>query len=751
MASPLSTRNLVLASARRPWLVVAAWVAGTVVAAGLALSVGGVFRSDIDFTNDEESQVAKELLETVRGKEPLYEQVVVQSPALTVDDPAFETFVGDLVGEIRALTGDIDFVTSTYEIGAVSLISADRHTTLVIARLAGDIEAAAEHMEPLNNVLRERDGADGFTVVTAGRGSLNTTFTEIAESDLATETKALPVAMIILLLVFGAVVAALVPMMLALFAIVLATAAATLLSNAFPLSIFVTNMIVMIGLALGIDYALFILARFREERWQGREKLEAIATAGDTASRAVFFSGSVVVIGLVGMFIVPNSIFRALAIGAIFAAVAAMTVALTLLPALLSLLGDRVNRLSVPFFARNAGAGGSRGVWAGAARRVMARPWLSLVLSAGLLVGLTLPAFGIKLGAPGTDTLPSETQSFRAFQILEQEFSTGRSLPTDIVVQAENVTTPAIAAAISRMQAVVDGDPEIGLNPSLTDGPSADRRISLTTVALPGDMASDEALAALDRLREEIIPAAFEGVDANVYVGGVTAINSDFFDQINGITPIVFAFVLGLSFVLLMLVFRSLVVPLKAILMNLLSVGAAYGMLVLVFQRGVGTELLGLQESPIISAWIPLFLFTILFGLSMDYHVFLLSRIREHYDQSGDNAGSVAFGLRSTANIITGAAAIMIVVFGGFALGDLVEFQQMGFGLAFAVLLDATVVRIVLVPSAMELLGDRNWYLPPWLHWLPDLRVQGASAEAAASRPLATGDQSVLSPGGGSE
>ena len=249
-----------------------------------------------------------------------------------------------------------------------------------------------------------------------------------------------------------------------------------------------------------------------------------------------------------------------------------------------------------------------------------------------------------------------------------------------------------------------------------------------------------EALTALERLREQIVPAAFRDVDADVFVGGQSAGSSDFISLVDRFTPVVFAFVLGMSFLLLLIVFRSLVVPLKAIVMNLLSVGAAYGILVLVFQRGVGAGLFGFQESPIIAAWIPLFLFAVLFGLSMDYHVFLLSRIRERYDRTDDNAGSVAYGLRSTANIITGAAAIMVVVFGGFALGDLVEFQQIGFGLAVAVLLDATVVRLVLVPSAMELLGDRNWYLPSWLQWLPDLRVEGAEAEAAAPQPLVAGE-----------
>ncbi len=740
MASPLSARALAAASARRPWLVVGAWAVGITVVAGVAFGVGGVFTSEVEFTSDEEAQVARDLLEGVRGPEPLFEQVIVQSAQLTVDDPAFEVFVTELAGEIRALRGDVQFAITFYDVGAPQLVSADRHTTLIPAKLVGDIDAASEHVAPLIEVLRGRDGRDGFTVVTGGFGSLTHTFEEIAASDLATETRVLPVALVILVLVFGAVVAALLPLLLAGLAILLATAAATLLSNAFPLSIFVTNMIVMIGLALGIDYSLLIVERFREERRRGRETLEAITVAGDTAGRAVLFSGLTVVIALMGLLIFPANLFKSLATGAIFAAVASVMVGLTLLPALLSLLGDGVNRLSVPLVSRRTDPDDGSGFWAGVARRVMLRPWLSLALSGGLLIGLATPALGIALGFPGPSTLPSDTDAYRSFQILDAEFSAGRSLPTEIVVRAADVTAPAVREALSRLQAAVDADPGIALNPGSTDGPSADRTISLITVALPGEYASDEALTALDRLRAEIIPAAFDGVDAEAFVGGQSAGSRDFFDLVERFTPIVFAFVLSMSFLLLLIVFRSLVVPLKAIVMNLLSVAAAYGMLVLVFQRGAGSALFGFQESPIIAAWIPLFLFAVLFGLSMDYHVFLLSRIRERYDQTGDNAGSVAYGLRSTANIITGAAAIMVVVFGGFALGDLVEFQQMGFGLAVAVFLDATVVRMVLVPSAMELLGDRNWYLPSWLRWLPDLRVEGASAEATAPQLLSAGE-----------
>ena len=746
MKSFLTTRGLARASARRPWIVIGAWVLVLAIGGGLAAGAGAVFTTDVEFTNEEESQLARDRLEAVRGSEPLFEQVIVQSETLTVDDPQFAATVGALHEELLALTPQhLEFVLSFYETGDPTLVSADRHTTLLVAKLIGDIDDAAEHVEPLVEVLHEFDGEGGFTVVTGGFGSISSTSNEIAESDLATEFLAMPFALVVLIVVFGAVVAAFVPMVVAVVAIMLAMISAMLLSNAFPLSIFVTNIILTMGLALGIDYSLFIVERFREERAHGREKLDAIEVAGDTASRAVLFSGMTVVISLCGMLIVPTTIFRSLGAGAIFAAIASVAVGLTLLPALLSLLGDRVNRLPVPLIGRSGPVDADRGFWAAAARRVMAHPVLSLVLSGGLLIGLAIPYTAIDLGFGGASTLPENTDSYRAFQILDAEFSAGRSIPTQVVVTAADVNAPAVAGAIGRMEAAIEADLEIVITPSPTDGASADGSLWLTTVALPGDSASDEALDALARLREEIAPAAFVGVDAQVAMGGQSAVSQDFFDMVGRFTPIVFAFVLGLSFLLLMVVFHSLIVPLKAIVMNLLSVGAAYGMLVLIFQQGVGADLLGFQTVPSIEAWVPLFLFMILFGLSMDYQVFLLSRIRERYDRIGDNTEAVAFGLRSTANIITGAAIIMVVVFGGFALGDLVMFQQMGFGIGFAVLLDATVVRMVLVPSAMELLGDRNWYLPSWLKWIPDLRVEGPAREPApapAYAPvIAGGDQ----------
>ena len=354
------------------------------------------------------------------------------------------------------------------------------------------------------------------------------------------------------------------------------------------------------------------------------------------------------------------------------------------------------------------------------ARSVMRRPVVSLVVTAGVLIAAAIAYFDINIGAGGIRNLPDTLETKQAFLLLEKEFSFGVVSPAEIVVDGD-VNSDAVQAGIGRLEAALDQDPDfVGRSQKQDNG----RDLTLLSIPVDGDPTGDVAIDAINRLRGQYIPQAFSGVQADVLVTGETAFNVDFFEITDRFTPVVFVVVLGLSFVLLTLVFRSIVVPVKAIIMNLLSVGAAYGLVVLVIQKGYGADLLGFQRADMIEAWIPLFMFSVLFGLSMDYHVFLLSRIRERYDQRHDNTDAVAFGLRSTARIITGAALIMVAVFGAFA-SDLVGFQQVGFGLAVAVFLDATIVRMVLVPASMRLLGHANWYFPSFLGWLPDLRVEG--------------------------
>ncbi len=518
-------------------------------------------------------------------------------------------------------------------------------------------------------MVEEANGVDGFRALTIGDASIAFEQNELSEKDLRQgERIGIPVALVILVVLFGTLAAVLMPIGLSIVGIIVALGITALIGQTFDLVFFVTLMIVMIGLAVGIDYSILIISRFRDERARGRDKLEAIERAGATAGRTVLFIGLTVVIALVGMLIVPFSFFQSLGIGAILVVLVALSATFTFLPASLAVFGDHLNRLPVPFFGRkatqvsNGNDGTGDGFWEMVTRMVMRYPLISIIVVGVPMVFVTLFYFqwpGINTGLNGVSAFPEGAETREAFFVMEEEFSFGVVNPTDMV----------------------------------TD------------------------------IRERYVPEAFEGVDAEVLVGGVSAEVADIFSIVDRYTPIVFAFVLGCSFLILMVVFRSIVIPIKAVFMNLLSVGAAYGLIVLVFQKGIGADLLGFQRAEVIDAWIPLFLFSILFGLSMDYHVFLLSRIRERYDQTGDNREAVAYGLRSTAGIITGCALIMVAVFGAFASGDTIINQQVGFGLAVAVLLDATLVRSVLVPASMEFLGHRNWYLPSFLRWLPDVRV----------------------------
>ena len=724
------TGRITRASARHPWRVLGLWVA-LIAVAYFAASMMSLSASPD--TAGTESTRAQDLIdERLRQETPPEEFIVVESPSRTAGDPAYLAFVASLVSDLRALeeVGSIE----SYADGDEGLVSEDEHIVLIPVTLTGDEVDAADSAEPLVDVVEEADGSEGFRVTTVGFGSVEGEMTTLLEETLAQgEMIGIVVALVILIIVFGAVVAAGLPIVVALLSIFAAAGATAVASNAMEMSNFVVFIITMIGLAVGIDYSLFIVQRFREERGRGREKIDAIATAGATASRTVFFSGMAVAIALAGMLIMPDATFRSFAVGAILVVATTVLAAMTLLPAVLSLLGDRINWLTLPFIGRRGRTESTGGLWDWIARGVTARPVISVVVTGGLLVAATVPVFGINLGNVGISSLPEDSDSRHAFDVINREFSDG-VLTADIVVDSANVNDPAIQQAIASLTASLEADEFFG-TPTIESNQAGD--LALITVAMPGDFSSSDSKDALERLRGDYIPSAFEDASADVFVGGPTAETVDSVQTQKDYLPLVFTFVLGFSFLLLMVVFRSIVVPLKAVVLNLLSVGAAYGIIVLVFQEGIGAGILGFREAPVIESWLPLFLFAILFGLSMDYHVFLLSRIKEHYDVTGNNAASVAHGLRSTAGIITGAALIMVAVFGGMASGDLVVFQQVGFGLAVAVILDATIIRMVLVPASMELLGDWNWYFPRWLEWLPRINIEGAQEQepSPAMRP----------------
>ncbi len=730
---PMSTESLAVAAGRRPWRTLAAWVAALVVAGVLASSLlGDTLTTESEFTNQPESSRAAAVVEERFPERPDGTELVVVTAPVATADPAYRAYVADLQAAIAGLGPDVVRHAGSFLTGD-GPVSADGRTALLpVALTASGHDQVLDDAELLGATVAAVTPPAGFESRVAGPATLENEFVRIAEEDLARgESIGLVVALVVLIGVFGAVVAGIVPIVLAVMAIAIALGMAALVGQVFALSFFIANIVTMIGLAVGIDYSLFIVSRYREERAAGREKLAAIGRAGATASRAVLFSGLTVVVALFGMLLLPDTGFRSIGMGAILVVVVAVAASLTLLPAVLGLLGDRIDAIRV---GRRRRRGAGR-FWDRVAGAVMRRPVVSLVLAAGLLLAAALPFFAMDTGFSGVSTLPDEVASKQAFVILDREFSGGLGAPVEVVVPGD--VTPELMAAVDALRAGLAGDSAFG--PSAVElAPAGDA--ALVTVPLAGDVAGESAIDAVRRLRAELVPAAFAGVGAEVLVGGDTAVNADILAQQARYTPIVFLFVLGLSFALLTVAFRSLVVPAKAIVMNLLSVGAAYGLVVLFFQRGTGPELfkdvagwLGFGQVEAIEAFLPLFLFTVLFGLSMDYHVFLLSRIRERFDQTGDNAGSVAYGLRTTGKLITGAAAIMAAVFAGFAAGELVAMQQVGFGLAVAVVLDATIVRSVLVPASMKLLGTRNWYLPAWLEWLPRVHVEGEPVPAATS------------------
>jgi putative drug exporter of the RND superfamily len=723
----LSPQSLARVCSRHPWRTIAGWLLGIAVAVGLSSALlGGALTQDQAFTNDPEAKRAAELVEDrLRGPLRATEIFIVSSERATVDDPAFRARVDRLRTGLEGLGPEVVLGVQTYyATGDESLVSADRRLTILPTRLAGERGEASEHATVLRETAAAAEG-DGFRVQVSGPASLGQDFETLSDETLSQgESVGLLAAIVVLIVVFGAVVAALLPIVLAVAAIAVAMGLVALVGQGWHFSFFVVPMISMMGLAVGIDYSLFIVSRYREERAAGLETLAAIEAAGATSSRAVFFSGMTVVLALTGMLMIPTTIFRSLAGGAIFVVLLAVAASMTLLPAVLGLLGDRVNRLRVRRSARAAGAEG--GFWDSVTRRVMARPVVSLTL--GVLVMLVAASswLGMRTGFSGVSTMPDRLEAKQAFDVLAREFAAGLSSPVEIVVDGR-IDDPAVQRGIASVRTALEADGFFG--PSQLEINQA-RDLAVVSAAVRGDPTGRDAVTAIDRVRDGYVPAAFgEGTPADVLVGGETAFNKDFFDLTSRYMPIVFTFVLGLSFCLLTVAFRSIVVPLKAILLNLLSVGAAYGLIVLVSQKGVGNELFGFRQVEVIEAWLPLFLFSVLFGLSMDYHVFLLSRIRERYDLTGDNTESVAYGVRTTAGLITGAALIMVAVFGGFAAGDMVMFQQMGFGLAVAVLIDATLVRTVLVPASMKLLGVRNWYLPKWLEWLPKVAVEGPAAD----------------------
>ena len=718
----LSTEGIARACARRPWITLGVWVLALIV--GLAMIVALLeLTSEGELTSNPESEQGYDAIDRHFPPNPddeyVDELVLVRSERLTVDDSAFRTKVEEVLEQLRA-SGFAHNATSIYESRDEALVSEDRSAALIPVGLQGDCEDGGAKLIAISQAADRGD----FDVHVSGECSADADLNKILDEDLKTGELyfGLPAALLILVLVFGALVAAVVPLVVAVFSIGIALGVAALFSQGFDLSVFLFQMTTVMGLAIATDYGLFIVSRYREERAIGRRtELDAIGASGATASRAVLFSGMAFVLAMSGLLLVPDSILRSLGVGAITVGLVSVLAALTLVPALLGLLGDRVNAVRVPFLGRAVDSTGKEGrFWSRIARAVMRRPVVSLVASLVVLLAAAAPVLDLRLSQPGLRSFPDSAPTKAGFLALEEEFGVGTVDSVLVVVEGDAESSPLRAAVGGLVR-------ELESNPAFREPEvevSRDGQAALVEALVAGDSRDETAIDAVKELRRSTVPDVFGAVDARVLVTGETAEEIDFAALMTDWLPRIIAFVLALSFVLLTVAFRSVVLALKAILLNLLSVGAAYGLMVLVFQHGIGNELFGLRETGLVSTWVPPFLFAVLFGLSMDYHVFLLSRIRERYLQTGDNTEAVAHAVATTARVITGAALIIIVVFAGFASGDLSETQQVGFGVAVALLIDATVIRCVLVPSSMTLLGKWNWYLPSWLGWIPDPHIE---------------------------
>ena len=646
------------------------------------------------------------------------ERIIFSNPLLDVDDPEFQATVGALTREI----GELPLVTSAvsyYDTGDPNMLADDRHAVLTIVvtedpsvQHSGDVDI----LPVLDAVEGAASKATGFEIEVISIRLIEDQFEEIIADDFK---RIMIVSLIlglgILLLAFRALVAAMIPLVMAVGAIFSALGIVAVISQNYAFAESYAEVLLLMGLAVGIDYSLFVVSRFRNERNAGRPKLEAIAVASNTTGRAVFYAGVTVMLSLTGLMLTRDSTFISFSLGAVIVVFLAVIGSLTLLPALLSILGDNVNRLSVPFLGRQ-----NRGtqIWGAIADRVLAKPAVLATFTAASLVALAIPMLWLNLGFNnGADALPDALEGKRSIELLEQHFSSSLIVPAKVVIDAPDVDSPEIRSAVDAFIGRVEQHADF-LGPFDTVV-SPDKTLLRINVPTAGKIDDETAENAIRLLRKEMVPRAFVGTDAEVYVAGNTADGIDFRDRMYNSAPYVFAFVLGLSFLLLLVMFRSLVIAVKAIALNLLSVAAVYGVLVMVFQWGWGISILGSEETGIIEAWLPLFLFGILFGLSMDYHMLLLSRIKEFYDQGFSNEESVSQGIKITAGQITSAAAIMVGVFGAFATSRVLGLQQFGLGLGVAVLIDATVIRVVLLPASMKLLGDWNWYMPSWLGWLP--------------------------------
>jgi RND superfamily putative drug exporter len=662
------------------------------------------------------------------------DSVLIQSTTTTVDDPAFRAAVND-VAYTLANVKTVKLVHSPFEPGNEGQISSDRHTALVSVELRTTDEEAAKKLDvPVQNAIASLAKEHrGLTVEEFGVNSIEELDGAINDDLKKAGEFSLPITLGILLIAFGAVVAAGLPVLLALTAVFATMGLLAIPSHLIPLDENVSVIVLLIGLAVGVDYSMFYLKREREERAAGRGERAALEAAAATSGRAVLISGLTVMVAMAGMLFTGDKTFMGFGVATMFVVAVAVLGSLTVLPAALSALGDKVEKVRVPFLHRLRRKDGEGRVWGAIVDRVLRRPLVSAVIAGGLMVALAAPALHMHTGQPSNDTLPQNLKSVQTYNKINKAFP-GKEVGATVMIKTDDVNRPDVKAAISDLQkqALATGQFHTPTDVDYNEHGT----IALVSLAIQGEGQDAKSNAALQTLRDRVVPATVGKIaGADVGVTGETAQTKDFNDQMKNSAPLVFAFVLGFAFILLLKTFRSIVIAIKAILLNLLSVAAAYGALVLIFQHGWGHQLLGFSVTGPIVGFLPVFLFVILFGLSMDYHVFILSRVREAYDRGMSTEDAVSHGIKTTAGVVTSAAAVMVGVFAIFGSLQFMMLKQFGVGLAIAVLLDATIIRAVLLPATMKLLGDWNWYLPRWLEWLPEVKHE--TAPAALPEPAA--------------
>ena len=742
MSTPPTTLNrepatvrVAMWSARHRWPVVGLWFVATIGVFVLSAALGGIRADD---PNGNPNQVQTESAKAYSvfdagGKGTPSEDVivVVTHPSLHVTDPDFRAFVAQAVQQLTALTvsqagGTVpafdqvqDPTTAPPQAG---LVSPDGTAVRIVGRINGDQATIEQHVVPVRQAINSIEAdTGGFVVHSVSQTLTNQEITELINSSLDRTFVTVGLTFIILLITFGAFVASVVPLVLAVTALLAAFGILGIFSQVVtPASPYATQLVVLIGLAVSVDYSLFTITRFRSERRRGLAKLLAIETASATAGRAVFFSGLAVMISIAGLFMIDVSIFRSMAVGTIGVILVAVIGSLTFLPATLAILGDRVNTGRVPFFGRDRADGA--GVWATLVSAVMRRPVrLAVAAAAGLLI-LASPMLHLRIGVTDFTSFPDQVDGVQAVKLLDQKWPQGSTQDLQVVVTGyDRADTKSAVQALETSGLAVPG-----LSGPVTVTPSRDGAVALVSFVIGGTQNDPVSQAIVRQMRSTVVPATFGSLSGvHAYVTGNAAFALDVTQIYLDAIPLVFAFVLGLSFLLLLVVFHSLVISLKAIALNLLSTGAAFGVMVAVFQDGIAGHAFGLEQSSVIESWVPIFVFAILFGLSMDYHVFILTRVKEAHDRGLESRAAVAKGIAITSGTITSAATIMVLVFAAFVTIPFAFIQELGLGLAVAVLLDATIVRSILLPSTMTLLGDWNWWMPRILGWIPRVTIEG--------------------------